>query len=255
MIPKEHGAWPIILISILAGILYSGRVFYGQMLFAASVMSFFLLYLPVYTFIGDRVKQKRLNIDALRWILIYFVSGVVFASVAIPLNCLINYNRIAIFSALIFSISVLLSVKAKMSFGRNVVAAIGMTFTAPAMYFYSTQIYSVEMFRVWLYCLIVFVSAVMYVQSKMKGKDEPKGKLLFALSLGFAVVAFIWAIFHVLTVNRDIFIVISILPQLIYLITQSVLKNNNVSLKTTGLRLLMFDLIFLFGFILQSLVG
>lgn len=177
-LPREHGAWAVVLVPFAVGSFFSPQPTIELFLLFAAVMGFFLAHVPVRTIIRERSGRTRKQAlpDERRW-----------AAIALGIACIagvILMNRgfsllgvIAAAGVVSFLGNLVLMRKNRPSLVADLVAVLGLTLSGPAAYYVATGLLDERAFVLWFSLALFFGSGFVYVQMKIRASSVKKSSL------------------------------------------------------------------------------
>jgi len=170
IIPKEHGAWAVLLVPLFIGIGHGGGLGWPALLLLISSVALFLSYAPVQTLLrgtlGTRPDEAKVR-AARQW-----ASLSLFIAAVSILPLFFHYHRwlllpiglIGLASFLSFQLT-RLRLKALPS---DLAAVTGLTLTAPAAYYVTSGELDVAAVTLWVLNILFFGSCVFYVHTRIR---------------------------------------------------------------------------------------
>lgn len=169
-IPKEHGAWAVLLVPMLTVSLAVGRFTVDGLLLAVSALAAFMSYVPVHTLLrhalavrqsGEKVRQAQV------WAAVY--CTIALACIA-PLLMQSPWPLLLVGGLGLsgFFGNFFLTLKQPKTIPGDVLAVLGLTMGAPATYHVLTGVVDVFMLTLWLLNFLFFSGTVFYVHMKMR---------------------------------------------------------------------------------------
>lgn len=182
IIPKEHGAWAVLLVPLLIGAQLGGGIDWFVLFFSLSSLGVFLSYVPAQTLLrsalGRRVDGERL-ITSRQWTLVYLAAAVVFI---LPVLLVRGRWLLLPIGALgmgcFFLNFILTRVQAKTILG-DLAAVLGLTLTGPSAYYVVSDRLDTTALIVWLLDVLFFGSCVFYVHMRIQARAAKKTDWVF----------------------------------------------------------------------------
>lgn len=176
MIPREHGAWGILLFSVALGAGVAGRVSLPLLLFTLAALALFLARHPLTLM----VKGSNFTGKAILWEAIYVAMAVV---AFLPLLFIYHLWWLSLFGialALYLGAYLYLVVSRKQrTVLGEMIGISGLSMAAPAAYYVSMGVWQVGALYLWLLSYLYHASSIFYVKMKVRQRSLPN----LALSL------------------------------------------------------------------------
>lgn len=158
IITKEHGAWAVLFVPMIAGAAYANSFTWNVVWLAFSALGFFMSYVPVHTLLREftGMQQGKEKIVAAEfWGAAYLGFGILFI---LPLlyQQLWLLLVIGIFGAGAFFENFLLTRKIQKSIASDFAAVAGLTLSAPSAYYVATGMLDTKAFVLWLLNMLFF---------------------------------------------------------------------------------------------------
>lgn len=172
MITREHGSWAILGVPLALGAFLGGEWSAELLLFVLSAVALFLATVPLRLLLGhtgaSRPGQRR---RARGWAAFYLALGI---ASALPLvlgnRPLLVLPGIA--GAGFFGLRQLLARGHGTSLAGGLVAAAGLTLTAPASFYVATGETGPDAWRLWALCFGFFAGTLVHVQMKLEARGQ-----------------------------------------------------------------------------------
>lgn len=197
MIPREHGAWPMLFVPFAVAVGVAGRLDLKVLLFLLATFSFYVTRAPLERLLRSRAPSGNTG-EAQRWLSIYLALG--FLSSA----SLLFYWRLwwlVPFGALLLGFLImqlyLTREGAHRSLWGRFLGVAGLTAAAPAAYYVADGALDSTAFLLWLLSILFFGGSLFYVrlrvqQSAGKGKERSLGRVVIVYFLAsFALIAWL----------------------------------------------------------------
>ena len=161
MLPREHGAWAIVLAPLLIGFLAAPAFSpHAAGLFVLGALAAFLMRTPLQTLLARRDDHR-----ALRWLAFY--AAMVMAGF-IPLIFLMERRHLLLFA---IPVGVILAANlAANLYGRRFDAlneaagVMALCLTAPAAYYAASAVLGPQAWALWLLCSAFFLGPIFYIK-------------------------------------------------------------------------------------------
>ncbi len=187
-LPREHGAWAVVLVPFAVGSFFSTQPTIELFLLFVAVMGFFLAHVPVRIMIRERTGQSRNQTqmrEERRWAAI--TLGIASIAGMVLLNRgFLFLGVIAAAGVLSFFGNLVLMRKNSPSLVADLVAVLGLTLSGPAAYYVGTGSLDERAFVLWFSFTLFFGSGFVYVQMKIRASSLKKSSLTWKerLTLG-----------------------------------------------------------------------
>lgn len=169
--PREHGAWAMLIVPVWVGIGAAGVVSGPVILFALTAFGFFLLRYPLMLAIKSRAPAARAN--ALRWSAAFLAFTLVWSAALVILSP--NWLLIPLGALGFASLAVYLwnsARRAEMTTAGEWTGIAGLALGAPGAYSVSTGRLDTTAVMLYLLNLFYFGGTVFYV--KFKVREQPR---------------------------------------------------------------------------------
>jgi len=255
IIPKEHGAWAILLVPLFIGAAHGGGWNWQVLLFLISSLGIFLGYLPAQTLLRAASSSQREGEDvrmARRWLLVYLSIAAVSILPVIVLSERWLLLPIGLVGMAIFVLNFFLTRGQGKTIPADLAAVVGLTLTAPAAYYVASGTFAATALVLWLLNILFFGSTVFYVHMRIRAlaakKVEWGWKDRFAyggVNLAYHVVMV--GILMLLAFNRltPTFQLLAFAPMTLNAVWGTLRLASSVNLKKLGFTLLTHSLAFL----------
>lgn len=170
-LPREHGAWAMLVVPVWVGIGTTGVVNGPVILFALTAFGFFLLRYPLMLAVKSRAPTARSN--ALRWSAIYGALTLVFGAALVVLFP--NWLLVPLGALGFISIAAYLwnaAHRAEMTTAGEWIGIAGLALGAPGVYLVAMRQLDVTAVALYLLNLFYFGGTVFYV--KFKVREQPR---------------------------------------------------------------------------------
>lgn len=176
VIPREHGAWGILIFSVALGIGVSGQLGIRILLFCVAALALFLARHPLTLLVkGGSVRRIVL------WEAVYVLAA---AAASIPLFVIYRLWWLLAFGAgfaVYLAAYVLVAVGRKQRTARGEMLGIsGLALAAPAAFYVSGGVWQPSSLYLWLLSFLYHASSVFYVKLKVKHRTLPGPSMSFA---------------------------------------------------------------------------
>lgn len=172
MLPREHGAWAMLLMPFLLGTIVAGRVEWTSLLLLVSILCLFTASRPL-----ELALQGRSG--AWSRFVAYGVAGVMAGS-----TLLLAYGRwilvpIGVLAGIVLSsLVVLRRHRLDRTWPARISSIASLSATGPAAYYAATGVLDERAFAVWVLCLVQSAASVFYVRLFYHAPDRKKGTSL-----------------------------------------------------------------------------
>jgi hypothetical protein len=253
MIPKEHGAWAVLIVPMAVAATIVESYSYDLMLLTLSALAVFMSHVPLQSMLRNRLGEPQGGEKIRRarfWATASLVAGAAFA---VPLLAK-GLWLLAVFGGLgavgIFG-NLFLTLRAKKTVVSDLVAVSGLTLTAPAAYYVATGSFNQTALLLWVLNFLFFGCSVVYVHMKIRAAALQKVDLRFAekLSVGKLNVAYHAAVLSIVGVlalghYTPEFAFLAFVPMAIHAAFGTLRLTGHVRFKNLGLLLLGQSLLF-----------
>ncbi|MDH3251248.1 MAG: YwiC-like family protein [Ignavibacteria bacterium] len=260
VIPKEHGAWAVLVVPMIVGASVSGRVTVDLVLLLLCALLVFLGTIPLQTLLRhrfdtrqspDRVRQARV------WGTWYLLGGFI-AAVPLLLDGRVFLPVLAMIGSGTLMGNFLLTRSQPKTIQSDFLAVAGLCLGAPAAYYVATGVVDRTALVLWLLNVLFFGWTVFYVQMKIRAVSYRKDRLVcrekIALSrqmLSYNILVLAIVTFCVLQKLATPYAAIAFLPVTAHALIGTVRLTAKVRFRKLGFALLGHSMIF--GFILGFL--
>jgi len=184
-IPKEHGAWAMLIVPFLLG-MFASNVTWLHLVFFLGVLSFFFASGPLLTM----VRQPKLKLQALPSFFVYVSIGLIFT---LPVLYLIpQIIIIGLFIIPFFSLNIIFAkLKKERLFINDVIAIIGLSFLVMIAYFIGNGAIDGRAFMLMLINIIFFTASVFHVKTLIRELGNKSFMIKSNVFHGLAVGTFV----------------------------------------------------------------
>jgi hypothetical protein len=178
VVPKEHGAWAMLLIPLLIGFGAAGRVGPEALLFLGAVVLFFMARYHLGLLARKRPDQDRLDpafSASIRWATVFIALGGLFGLALVGL-----YQRWGLLplagSAAIFLLLDLYLQRRRLdrTTWGELIGIAGLSITGPGAYIALLGVFDKAAFALWLLPFLYSGSSVFYVKMKVRQRLSKK---------------------------------------------------------------------------------
>jgi len=168
-IPREHGAWAVLLVPILVVAAVLRTVNFNLLFLTVSLLLAFMAFVPAQILLR-RGWSAPANAELKRaktWSLVYAVGCMLFA-LPLVLQGFWSLPLFGLIGVAAFIVSLMISKGSQKTILSDLFAVLGLTLSGPAAYYVlrgSTDALSAQL---WLLCFLFFGSSVFYVHMKLK---------------------------------------------------------------------------------------
>jgi hypothetical protein len=171
IIPREHGAWAVLLVPLIIGTHLGGGFGWSVFFFGLSSLGVFLSYLPAQALLrsvlrGTRDREKL--IVAGKWTAIYLTAGIVFILPILVFGGRWLLFPIGIVGIGCFLLNFLLTRRQPKTILSDLAAVLGVTLTGPSAYYIGRGQLDVTALVLWLLNILFFASCVFYVHMRIQ---------------------------------------------------------------------------------------
>jgi hypothetical protein len=253
IVPKEHGAWAVLLVPLFVGAIAGGGLTLGFILLLCASLLVFMSYLPVRKLArsrsGSPVEQLRLHRSRV-WASVYLGTGFVLLA---PLIARGYWLLLPIGSAaaLLFAANLFLTRRSPRTVPGDLVAVLGLTLTAPAAYYIASHRMDGTAAVIWCLSFLFFGCSVVYVHMKIAAVSTRKTTLplsekIFLGRLNIAYHISILLIVGLLTTVHALrsFTILAFLPMAAHAVWGTLRLSSRVSFRNLGFLLLAQSFVF-----------
>lgn len=166
-LPREHGAWAMLYVPLLAGVLVAGRFPFRVLLFALSATFLFIARESLLSW-WRSYRRREHRVEALQRLGIYLCLA------GLSIAPLILAGRLFALVPLGLAALMLLAVNAEMAAKREdrtilgeILAIAGLTMTAPAAYYVAEGTWDARAIWLWSLSALFFASSVFYIKLRV----------------------------------------------------------------------------------------
>lgn len=257
IIPKEYGAWAVLFVPMVVGIIISGKFSLQVLWLALSAFSMFMSYVPIHTLLriwaGVSQRDEEIQISKF-WGAVYLSFGVMFI---LPLlqNGFWLLLPIGAVGGISYTLNFFLTRLTVKSIASDLIAVLGLTLSAPSAYYIVTGVIDQTALTLWLLNFLFFGCSIFYVHMKIQAISLKKSKLSFIDKMSVGKLNLLYHI-SVLTIVILLMLqhytprlaVIAFLPMVVHGIYGTLKLKSSVRFKNLGFLLLGQSV--LFGFLL-----
>lgn len=165
-IPKEHGAWAMLMVPLMLGAVLNGITWLHLPLFIA-VLFFYLSSFSLLMI----VRNKTLSGFYQKWLLIYLLLALGMA--AIPLYYYPQLVLLAVFLLPCLGLNLYFArIRRERSLMNDFIAIAGLSVGAVASGYLGYGSWTGELLLVWLLCVLFFMGSVFFVKSMLREKNN-----------------------------------------------------------------------------------
>ncbi len=255
IIPKEHGAWAILLVPFFTGAFAKQNPGVPAFLLLICVISLYLLRGSIEFYFSHQNKQKEQQIDLH---LFYLYTSFILALFFITTSVLLFYFKfwylvqIGFLALCLFVLYYLFFQKKISRINQQLMALLGLTLTAPAAYYVTSGKWDSNVILLWVLNIIFFQLGLLYVHNKISLYKKRMeiigiwGKLKFSKNLitGWCIsLAVFYFLFLTGLIRPAIFI--TLFPITVHIITGIFLDKKDLHIKRMGYSQVGEDILFL----------
>jgi len=243
IIPREHGTWAMWIVPMLSAILIT-QFSANAALFVICFAIFYLSHRPVVA-----LKKDRHRSDLKKFLAALFAPGIflaAFLTFARPWLILFWTTEFLLFA---FSVKTFVE-KEQRDFRNELVILLGLTQTAPAMYYIVTGGFDSNALKLFILNFLFFGSSVFYLKTKieiLRAKSEPTIELARSRAMTtvyhFTMIAIIVLLHFVVTINP--LIILGFIPMMAQVGFGIFSKKTKVNFTRIGVTLVAQSVIFL----------
>lgn len=260
IIPKEHGAWPILLVPFFSGAFLRGKPGFSVLLLFICIISLYLLRGCGEFYLSNRIKEtKNYKNIYYFYFLIVFISFL-FIAASTLLLFYFKYRNLLLLGAIAFFLIVfyyfVVFSKQKRKIYQELIVIMALTLNAPAAYYVTNRIWDNNVLLLWILNYIFFQLGLLYVHNKigLHKKRIQTGsyweKLLFSKNLA-AGWCFSFLVLYVLSLAGYIsyLLFIIFLPITIHIIGGVFFGKGGLNIKRMGYFQVGQDIFFLINLV------
>lgn len=250
---KEHGAWAILLIPMLSGVLQAKIFSFPALLLSMSITAFFLSYRPYE--IWHAAKPGALNAlkkeNALFWLIAYAGIGAVTGLWLLVIVQLWRLLLLGVAAALLFGIATAIGERKKLSQLREILGIAALTLGAPAMYLVCTGELSPEAMKLWIGNTLFFMSSSFFVHLKISemasGKNdfarkEHRNNVIENIAYQTALLLLLFVLYKNYIISA--YALLAFLPMIIHCLGGSRKTYGTINFKKIGILFSVYSLYF-----------
>ncbi len=247
-LPKEHGAWAMLYVPMLVGMLVAGSVSWGVVLFVLAATFLFIARESLLIWWRARTRGAA-RYDARRMMLIYLGLAGMFGA---PLILVYRLFYLVPLGAVILLLLIFNTRQAVRREDRTtsgeLVAILGLTSTSAAAHYVARGTLEATAFWLWSLAALYFASSIFYVKLRVYSLNQRKEQLRretwrqCALYHGFLAVSLALL---ALTGSSNLFILAAFSPVLIRSFWHLARPANQLNLRRVGVLELIYSLVFL----------
>lgn len=172
MIPKEHGAWGMLLTTFFIGAFSASAFSPAVLIFGGASLSYFLLRAPILA-LKDARWQKSYKAGTRKAFLWFIVYSAMMAVFGIPLFLVYKKWPLLIFFALSLP---LLGIHTAFSSGdfrsvkNELVSFAALSMTAPLAYYVATDELALRTFSLYVVCFLYYSATIFYVKMNVTAR-------------------------------------------------------------------------------------
>ncbi len=247
-LPKEHGAWAMLYVPFVLGVLVAGRINLPVPLLLLTVTALFISRESLLIWWRAR-RRKRSAPDAARMLLIYFSLAAVGG-----LWLLFGYRLWWLAPLGLFGLGLLTlngnqgAQLADRSLRNELLAIVGLTLTAPAAYYAASGLWNERALWLWALSATYFISSVFYLKLRV-ARLHPRGQnaalqagrhCLIYHSFLLSALLLLW-----LTGSLPIFALVAFAPAVARAFWDLIKPTQRINLTRAGIFEIAYSLVFL----------
>lgn len=188
ILPKEHGAWAVLLIPMFVAVLITQTFSLDMLFLLLSALLAFMSYPPLHAVLREYsgTPQGRMKyFQSKFWAIVYVALSIVFV-IPILADGYRNIIPIALLGAVALVGNYFLTIRYPKTIPSDLFAVFGLTLSGPASYYVLKGSYDQTAFMLWILNVLFFGSCVFYVHMKIRAASLKKynWSLLEKLRLG-----------------------------------------------------------------------
>ena len=253
VVPKEHGAWAILLVPLLTAISVTQACSLNIIFLTLSALSLFMSYVPVHAMLREMVERPQGEnklYQARFWAAVYLSLSVLFVT---PL-VLQGYNRllmIGMIGGISFFGNFFLTRQYSKTIPSDLIAVFGLTLSAPGGYYVLTGLLDRTAIMLWILNFLFFGCCVFYVHMKIRA--SALNKLQFSMGEKISIARYT-LIYHLAVISIVLLFVLdhdtrqlgilAFVPMTAHAVYGTLKLSSKVRFKNLGLLLLGQSLLF-----------
>ncbi|MEW6208855.1 MAG: YwiC-like family protein [Acidobacteriota bacterium] len=246
--PKEHGAWAMLYVPMVVGVIVAGGFPARALLIALAVTAVFISRPSMQSWWRAR-SQGQTDKDSFRAMI--FCLGLA-AACGLPLiliDHLYGLIPLGAASALLLALNAEQTVRRQdRAVANEILAILGLTLTAPVAYYAVRGAWDAKAICLWAMCALFFASSVFYVRLRVYSvnarKEDERRKLWRACALyhSFLLVSLVAL---AVTGNLRVFALIAFAPALGRSFRHMIAPVGRLNLKKIGVMEIVYSIVFL----------
>lgn len=253
IIPKEHGAWAVLVVPMFIGASVTGHFSLNVLYLALSALGGFMSYVPVQTILRQWffTAPGTEKLRAVRFWASVYLGGSGLFIVPLFLQKLWLLGGIGMVGASAFLLNFILVRRYEKNLWSDLVAVLGLTLSAPSAYYVATGKLDQTAALLWLLNFLFFGGGIVYVHMKLRAAAMKKNALSFAEKLGLGKLNLLYHFFVLTLVGilvvknfTPLLAMAAFVPMTIHAVYGTCKLSNTVRFKNLGLLLLAHALAF-----------
>lgn len=247
-LPKEHGAWAMLYVPFVLGVIVAGRVNWPVLLLLLSTTAMFISRESLLVWRRARVRGRD-NAEAGKMLLLYSALTTAFgAPLILPFKLFWLIPLGLMGAALLLINSEQATQLEERALSSEVMAIGGLTLTAPAAYYAASGQWNLTAFWLWLLSMLYFAGSVFYIKLRIyrlnprkqaEQRQAWRSCAVYHSSLIVALVALIFA------GSLSLFALIAFAPALARTFLGMFNPRTKVNLTRAGILEIAYSLVFL----------
>lgn len=247
-LPKEHGAWAMLYVPLVVGILVAGRFSLSVLLVVLSTTFVFIARESLLVWWRARSRGQS-QPEARRMMLIYLGLAALFGSPLVAVNKLFWLVPLGVATLALLAFNAQQAVRREdRTMSGEVMAILGLTLTAPTAYYVARGTFDQTALWLWVMCALYFASSVFYVKLRVysisKRKEAERHQSWWSCTLYHT---FLLASLLVLSIEGsfNLSILVAFFPVLARSFWQLVKPAERINLRRIGMLEIVYSLVFL----------
>lgn len=253
IVPREHGAWAVLLVPLAIGAGCAGEFTLDLLWLLGASLGAFMSYVPnqflLHHAFGNRLTSQKLR-QARFWAITYLGLGILFA-LPLAIKGLWLIVPLGVVGTAVFTGNYILAKHHGKTITGDLLAVSGLTLTGPAAYYVVTGRIDDSAILLWGLSILFFGSSVLYVHMKIRAASFGKEKLsvLKKLSLGamniaygLSVLAIVWTLTSVDLL--PVYTIFAFLPMVVHVIFGTFSLTGRVRFRNLGFILVGQSVVF-----------
>lgn len=193
VMPKQHGAWAMLLVPYLIGVI-AGNPRWEHL---PLLIGWVLLYLSTYPFLMSLTKRKKQSFYR-GWFLTYLIIALLFIIYPLSVNFRLLFFGLAMIPFFILNMY-FSKQKNERAFLNDLSAIIAFGIGGVGSYYFGTGAIDQTALLIFIVCLLYFIGSTLYIKTMIREKKSLRYKYLSWLYHLILVIIFLSGPFYLLT--------------------------------------------------------